>query len=245
MPYPRLTTACPSVLLLLFGGALGCQSGPPVESHRLIQHQALIDFSGLKPVETMEVVRVQASVPSSWSMHAIERHALYSHQQWKNASNSTGVGVVYARLPLPIGTGMLLWLGRQQYAKTSDEGREIGQWTDELGRRWFEAETKKFHARGYAIVDGLDAWIVYFGYKVDAPPEPADISLAARCVETFVPIKAGEKLPPNAATQPAAEPKAAIPATQPTTRPAAMPAAAKDAMQFLSKKWAEQRGQGQ
>src|SRR5687767_14301956 len=187
---PRIFITCCAAVAM--AGAVGCQSGPPVETRRLIEHQALIDFSGLRPPSVAEAVRMQASVPASWSLHGIEKKSLYNHQQWKSPTAKTAVGVIYARLPLPLSADTLLWLGRQQYQKTSDDGKEVQKWTDELGRRWFEAETKKYHCRGYAIVTGLDAWIVYLGYKVDAPPEPVDISLGARCIETFVPVKSGE-----------------------------------------------------
>lgn len=212
----RFSLACPAALLVL--GGVGCSSGPPVESHRLIQHQALVDFSGLKAPEVAEAVRVQASTPASWSLHAVERRALYTHQQWKSASAKTAVGVIYARLPLPLGPDTLLWLGRQQYAKQGSDGRQIANWTDALGRRWFEAETDKYHTRGYAIVTGLDAWIVYMGYRIDTSPEPADISLGLRCMETFVPVKSGVTLPAavpqSPPTDPATRPTAAEPATR-------------------------------
>jgi hypothetical protein len=254
--------------VLLMAGAGGCQFGPGVQRHQLIQHQALIDFSGLKPAEAVEAVRVQASPPASWVLHGIERHALYNHQQWKSPTARTAVGVIYARLPLPISADTLLWLGRQQYAKQSADGKDLGNWTDSVGRRWFEAETNKYHCRGYAIASGLDAWIVYMGYKTDLAPEPADISLGARCVEMFVPVKAGEKFTvpmsrqqvtpvpdPGPGTRPATAPAvAAAPAAgrpDPSTRPAAggapsdpVKAKAGDVLQFLSKGWAS-RAAGQ
>jgi len=185
-------------------------------------------------------VRMQASVPASWSLHGIEKRSLFNHQQWKSPTARTAVGVIYARLPLPLSADTLLWFGRQQYAKSSDDGKETARWTDELGRRWFEGETTKYHCRGYAIASGLDAWIVYLGYKVDAPPEPLDISLGARCIETFIPVKSGESLPIliPAQQQQTAEP--AAPATQPATQPSTAGKAGQ-MMQFLKQKLTESK----
>lgn len=216
------------VCLVLLATAGGCQFGPSVERHQLIQHQALIDFSGLKPPEAVEAVRMQASPPASWALHGVERKALYNHQQWKSPTARTGIGVVYARLPLPLSVDTLLWFGRQQYSKQGSDAKDLGSWTDAVGRKWFEVETNKYHARGYAIADGLDAWIVYMGYKTDVAPEPADISLAARCVEMFVPVKTGERftVPPSSqkvtpvADQPAGPSTKPVAMTQATsTRP--------------------------
>ena len=209
MPYRPITVTGLVLCLSLLAG--GCQSGQQVPTERLIQHQALIDFSGLRPPEVAEAVKVQASVPQSWVVHAVERKPLYTHQQWKSQSAKTAVGVIYARLPLPVGSDMLLWMARQQYANQGKSGTDLGQWEDALGRKWFEAETEKYHARGYVIVNGLDAWVVYSGFKIDTSPEPADIALAARCMDAIVPIygKVSKTPVAPATTRPATQPMAA------------------------------------
>lgn len=194
--------------------ATGCQSGQQVSSQRLIEHQALIDFSGLKEPELAEPIRLQVSLPQTWKLHDTERKALYTHQQWKSPTEKTGVGAIYARLPIPMSANMILHFAIKHYADQANDGRELGRWEDEAGRKWFEAETSKYHARGYVMVSGRDAWIVYSGFKTDVPPEPGEISLAARCIQTFVPTIGDVKLPAQAGhseTQPA---------TQSATQPA-------------------------
>lgn len=167
-----------------------------------------MDFSGLKEPEVADAVRTQVSVPRTWLLHDIERRALFTHQQWKSPSAKTAVGMIYARLPFPVSANTILWLATQQYSRRGDDGRELGRWDDEVGRKWFEAETKKYHARGYVIVNGLDAWIAYSGFRTDVPPEPGEITLGVRCMESFVPIARGEEVSTTAP-----------PATKPTTAP--------------------------
>lgn len=165
----------------------GCQTSGKVTNRRLIEHQALIDFSGLGPAEQMDAVKVSCAVPRQWEAMPVKKTPLFSHQQWKSPSTHTGLGVVYIRLPLPINERMLLWLAKREYTKANDDGKALGQWTDEVGREWFEAENNKYHVRGYAIVRGFNAWLVYFGTKTGYPPDMAELSLAARCVQTFIP----------------------------------------------------------
>ena len=172
---------------LLVATATGCASYSKVTNRRLIQHQAMIDFSGLAPREEIAAVKVSCSVPRQWEAADLKKTPLYAHQQWKSPSGNTGVGVVHVRLPFPISDKMLIWFAKREYTKSSDDGKMIGQWTDEIGREWFEAENNKYHVRGYAIVRGWHAWMVYFGSKTGYPPDMAELSLAARCVETFVP----------------------------------------------------------
>jgi hypothetical protein len=178
---------CLLTLLALLVGAGGCQTTAPVTNRRLIEHQAMIDFSGLKPAEPVDAVKASCSVPRQWEVMPLKKTGLYAHQQWKSPSTHTGVGVVYVRLPIPLSERTLLWLAKREYTKASDDGKLVGQWTDELGREWFEAHNNKYHVRGYALVRGFNAWMVYFGSKANYPPDVAELSMAARAVETFLP----------------------------------------------------------
>ena len=182
---PRRLALLAVVALLACAG--GCQTATRATNRRLIEHQALIDFSGLRPAEDLEAVKVSCSVPRQWEALALKKTGLYAHQQWKSPSGHTGIGVVYVRLPIPLSEKTLLWLAKREYTKSSEDGKVIGQWTDDLGREWFEAQNSKYHVRGYALVRGFHAWMVYFGSKTGYPPNVAELGLAARAVETFIP----------------------------------------------------------
>ena len=90
---------------------------------------------------------------------------------------------------------MMLSLAKLKYGSRSEDGRVIAQWNDVLGRSWFEAENAKYHLQGYAVAQGFDGWVVYFGYKIHAPLEMSEISLAARSADSFVPLT--EKAAPH------------------------------------------------
>jgi hypothetical protein len=131
---------------------------------------------------------------------------LYSHQQWRSPSASAGVGVAYIHTPIPLSTDMLVWFAKNEYAKRQASGdksgattrpadiggRLIGEWTDSLGRHWFEAESTKYHVKGYAMTRGCEAWIVYSGWRVKSKPCEAEIALGARAADSVVPLS-----PPN------------------------------------------------
>ena len=176
-----------AVVAALLACAGGCQSSAPTSNRRLIEHQAMIDFSGLQLAETVEAVKASCSVPHQWETLPVKKTPLYAHQQWKSPSTHTGFGVVYIRLPLPLSERTLLWFAKREYTKASEDGKLISQWTDDLGREWFEAQNNKYHVQGYAVVRGFNAWVVYFGSKTAYPPDVAELGLAARAVETFLP----------------------------------------------------------
>ena len=196
-----------SASLVILAWAAGCQTGAQVSSRRLIEHQAMIDFSGLKPAAAVEGVQVTLGTPSRWTELPSKSTALYTHQQWKSPSGHTGVGIVFCHLPLPLSPKMVVWFAKHEYAKQEQDGKVIDEWTDELGRSWFEAENNKYHVRGYVVARGFTAWIVYFGYRTQYPPNVAEIGLAARSAESAAPLL-DESLPPT--TQPVAQPASAV-----------------------------------
>lgn len=183
----RIGRGCACLILLLM--STGCQVGTPtVSNSALLAHLPGVDFSGLKPVQPVDPIKVDCSVPSRWKTLRLDHNALYTHQQWKSQTGYTGAGVAYIHLPIPLSAKAVLWFAKMEYTKKGPTtGKALGEWTDELGRPWFEAENEKYHVRGYAVTNGFSAWIVYYGYKVQRPLEPAELSLAQRCVDTVVP----------------------------------------------------------
>lgn len=198
----RLFVVVFSSLCLTSG--LACQSNGPQVARELIQHQAMVDFSGLRSVEHQPETKVTAAPPRQWAAVKLQKSVLYAHQQWKSPSGHTGMGVAYLHLPLPVNEDMVLWFAKRQYGDDRKDGRLIAQWIDEIGRHWFEAENGKYHVRGYVLCRGFSAWVVYFGHKLAFPPDPAEISLAARGVESVVPVADGK--PPEAKSEVAASP---------------------------------------
>ncbi len=95
----------------------------------------------------------------------------------------------------------------REYAKKSDDGHVIGQWTDALGREWFEAETHRYHLRGYVMTRGFDAWISYTGYRISEPYMPDEVEAAHRSLETMLPLSVGVVTP---TTRPSGEPDSGV-----------------------------------
>jgi hypothetical protein len=187
--------------VLVLGGAVclsaltGCQVGQTVSTARLIQHQAMIDPTGLKDSAVVEPVKVHISAPQRWEQLDPKKHSLYMETQWRSPSKMTGVGVAYVRLPLPIPARSIAWLAQKEYSKKADDGKILGTWDDALGRPWFEAENSRYHVRGYIVSKGFDAWIIYCGYKTEQPPSAAELGVAARCLETIVPTPYATEVP--------------------------------------------------
>ena len=181
------------LLAVITAGGAGCQSAPPLSMHRLINHQAMIDFSGLGSVQQYDAVKAQAAVPQSWKELALKRGPMYTDMQWRAPSGNTAVGVAHCRMPLPLDARALVWFAKSRYAKQSEDGRVLGQWVDELNRSWFEAANNKYHVRGFIVTKGFEAWIIYSGFKTQEPSDISELALAARAMETIVPRIDGKR----------------------------------------------------
>jgi hypothetical protein len=164
----------------------GCQMGPALATKKLARPQQFVDKDGLTAVEFLASLKVNVSPPADWTPLKTYHGALYTHKQWRSPTKATGVGVIYAHLPIPLPVSTLLWFAKQEYTKRSSDGKLLGQWTDNFGRSWFEAQNNKYHVRGYAVVDGTNAWFVYSGYRMTMKQRPDEIALAERCQETIL-----------------------------------------------------------
>jgi hypothetical protein len=168
----------------------GCQMTPPVSVARLRENRDESDESGLDAVCLMSDLKVSWAVPDAWEALPMRKNSLFSHQQWRSPTLSTGVGVAHLDLPLPLPAEAILWFAKREYLRrTRDQqgGKLLGEWTDALGREWFEAENNKYHICGYAITRGSEAWIVYSGWRMSRQPVPYEIALAKRSLESVVP----------------------------------------------------------
>jgi hypothetical protein len=193
----RLLRAGGNVILKLIVAAaaaalVGCQI-QAVSAVQLEMHQAMINRSGLSALHLIDKLRISCAPPDQWDQLPLTSNWIYSHQQWRSRDRHVGMGVAYMHTPILFSPQTLIWFAKAQYASSNDgSGRLIGQWTDSLGRCWFEAENDMYHVRGYAMTRGYDAWIVYSGYRVQTHPPKTEVLIAARGADTVAPLLANE-----------------------------------------------------
>jgi hypothetical protein len=177
-----------SILLISVSSLSGCQLATPLTAQRILRHQALIDFAGLRDAVVINELNAGIATPVDWDASVLKKGALYTHQQWKSPTRTNAVGIIFIRMPIPLSARAIEWFAKNEYTKRGGEdGKLIGEWTDALGRPWFEAENNKYHCRGCVMVRGNDAWLLYCGYRRDMPARPDEVMLAARSLESIVP----------------------------------------------------------
>ena len=172
----------------LFAFISGCQTNANTPSRaELLEHVEQVDDLGLTPPTEVADVKITGSFPTSWTPLRLQKTAMYTHQQFRSPTRRTAVGLTYVRMPLPLSTKTLVWFAAGEVGKKVNDGKLIRQWTDELGREWFEAENSKYHMVGYVMTRGFDAWINYCGYRIIEPQEPTEIALGHKALDTILP----------------------------------------------------------
>src|SRR5687767_2838304 len=84
VPIPTIPTRIrPALAALLLAGLLvpltGCQTTTKVRERRMIETILNMDFTGLKPPETIEPLRVSLSAPKTWEVMPLVKTPLYAH----------------------------------------------------------------------------------------------------------------------------------------------------------------------
>jgi hypothetical protein len=191
--------ACPQsvVCRLLIAGALaacaGCQY-QAISPAELQLHQWSLNKSGLTALHVDSMLKITCAPPDQWEPLRPQNNMIYSHQQWRSPDRQVGMGVAYMRTPIPFSAQMIIWFARARYTEMhkNPSGRLLGQWNDSLGRCWFEAQDERYHVTGYAMTRGLDAWVVYSGYRVEGDPPRSEINLAAKAADSVAPLPMNE-----------------------------------------------------
>src|SRR5579872_6694408 len=93
------------ILRLLAGMAVATLSACQLQSVSTVQlemHQALVNHTGLSPVEFHKALRIACSPPREWDPLPLDSNVIYSHQQWRSPDRHVGMGVAYMHTPMPV-----------------------------------------------------------------------------------------------------------------------------------------------
>jgi hypothetical protein len=183
-----------AICLSALGLAGGCQTAAVATAAKLAEHRQQVDEVGLVSEISVEALKASIAPPSKWVALKVQKTLLYTHQQWRSPSRKTAVGVTYAHMPFAMSTKTLAWFARNEARKQSIDGQLIREWTDSLGREWFEAETDKYHILGYIMTSGCDAWVNYCGYRTTESRAPAEMELGRRAMDTVVPLSVANQI---------------------------------------------------
>jgi hypothetical protein len=157
----------------------GCSSPtPPSRVPTPVQLTAAA-ASGLTAPVPNDSLKAVVVPPIGWKAEPPKVNDRHYHQVWLSPSKNTAYGVIYFKLPFPVGAGMTLngflnEMKKEEGAATLVDRKD----DDKLPGVRFEARGNIYDIRGNLVVDGWHGWCVYAGTIVGKPIDAAELKTA-------------------------------------------------------------------
>jgi hypothetical protein len=157
-------------------------------SHWVAATQPAGDVRGLSEPSANEDVRALVAVPAGWQARPLKVGDRSWHQTWVSPSEATAFGVIFVKLPLPVGPELSLLGFLSEMRKEQGEARLLAKQFDESidGLR-FVAEGPDFTIHGNLITRGFSCWVAYAGTITGTVPVADELALAEKAREAVVP----------------------------------------------------------
>ena len=150
--------------------SIGCRSGHPAP-------KSLVEANAVT-LHADADVRARCPPPADWQAKPLELFPRSVQRVWLSPTGRTAYGVIYIRLPLPVGPDLVLWRFIADMREMEGDGRLISRERSDDGELRFVAENPRYRFNARLHTAGRDAWIIYAGVERDQPPDAAEFSLA-------------------------------------------------------------------
>jgi hypothetical protein len=123
--------------------------------------------------------------PTGWKPEPLKTSAQHDHQIWISPTGSTAYGVLYVKMPWPLGQDLTLAAFLGQMRRTEGKAQLIEKENDpNLPGLRFVAEGGFYRVRSNLIVDGFNGWVVYAATRVNAAVDPVELDIAEKARES-------------------------------------------------------------
>lgn len=179
--FPRWTWALLAAALPL---AQGCRGSPRPNLTQIRAAWIGGDTRGLTlPSFDSDVVAV-CDPPIGWKPQALKITANHIHEVWLSPTGATAYGVIYFRMPLPVGQDLALSGFLNQMNATEGDAELLSRRDDaNLPGIRFEAQGGIYRIRANLIVNGWKGWTVYAGTLRARKVIPNELDFAIRARE--------------------------------------------------------------
>jgi hypothetical protein len=166
------------VFLALIALALtGCHANPQGSA-------AAMAAQGLSPRTFNSALQASCIPPLGWKPDPLKQSGNHTNQVWLSPTGNTAYGVIFFRLPLPVGHELALWgFLNEMRASEGDAILLEKHWDPQLNALRFTAEGGKYVVRTKLIVRGFNGWAVYAGSLRAFPVNQIELEIAERARE--------------------------------------------------------------
>jgi hypothetical protein len=140
---------------------------------------------GISTIEYRSDLLAITTPPDGWVSEPIKQSDKHTHQLWISPSGRTAYGILYFKLPWPIGQELTLRGFLNEMKKTEGSATLLKKGKDpNLPGLRFVAEGGLYLVRANLIVDGWRGWAIYAATKVKMDVDAKELELATRARES-------------------------------------------------------------
>ncbi len=135
-------------------------------------------------------LRAAPTPPANWKPDPLKKTDQSEHQVWISPTGQTAFGVIFFRMPFPVGHELALKYGflREMQKNTGQAEVSEKSWDAKLNGIRFVAEGGLYKIRVNFLVRGMTGWAIYAGTLRGAPinfAELAEAEAAREATEIF------------------------------------------------------------
>ena len=176
----RLTLIISVLLLPLVLSACAAQR------HIATTTRPVAEMAGLSATVVDPDLQAIVSPPAGWKADPLKVTDRSWHRVWISPTGDTAYGVIFIKLPLPVGSDLALMGFMMEMKKTEGEGKILDKRRDETGALRYTAENPQHTIFARLFTEGWLCWIAYAGTLTGKPVNVEEVLLAARAREATI-----------------------------------------------------------
>ncbi len=138
-----------------------------------------------QPIREFGKFFAEIDPPADWRYELTSTSDRHEHVTWISPGNNTACGIVYFRMPFPVGHELAF-----KYGFLAEMRRKEGK-ADVLEKHWdpqiqglrFIVESRFFHVEAKFFVRGSEGWAIYAGQRLNNPVNEDEFETAKRVRE--------------------------------------------------------------
>jgi hypothetical protein len=137
------------------------------------------------PIREFNQFYAEIDPPPGWRFELTSESERHEHVTWISPGNNTAFGIVYFRMPLPVGHELAFKYGFLAEMRRKEGRAEVleKRWDQEMEGLRFTVESRFFHVEAKFFVRGMEGWAIYAGSRLGYPVDEEEFETAQRVRE--------------------------------------------------------------
>jgi hypothetical protein len=149
--------------------------------------QPTTPVTGLSEGHPEEIIQAIVVPPVGWVKEPHKTTPRSEHDIWLSPTGATAYGVLFIKLPLPVGANLTLDQFLKEMKKREGEANLLEKQDDaEIDGIRFIADGGIHKIRAKLMTRGFRAWVIYAGSIHSKPERPDELEVAARAREATI-----------------------------------------------------------